>query len=105
MFLDDEQMAVQIRNRQTKGRYIVALTVVLACLVTTLATVGTAAASEMPQLSEILTPQLLLSPPASDSTQLVFGGFIAVCSVAAAGLWRLSFRAPATRREFSNSNS
>lgn len=105
MFLDDEQMAVQIRNRQRKGRYIVALTVVLACLVTTIATVGSASASEVPQLSEILTPQLLLSAPADSNTQLVFGGFIAICSLAAAGLWRLSFRAPSGRGELSNSNS
>ncbi|MFD1747080.1 hypothetical protein ACFSE1_16520 [Rhizobium helianthi] len=94
MFLDDEQSTVKIRNRQRSASFLVAGTVFFAVILTTFAIVGTASASELPGISQMVTPQLLLAEPADSHTRLIYGGFIALCSVAAAGFWRVSFRMP-----------
>lgn len=95
MFLDDEQNTVKIRNRRAGSSLLVAGTVFFAVLLTTFAVVGNASASELPGISQVVTPQLLLAEPADSHTRLIYGGFIALSSVVAAGFWRVSFRMPA----------
>jgi hypothetical protein len=92
MFLDDEQATARIRTRRMKSTVWVAATTLAACLVTIMALANSAMANDYPTLSEVITPQLLVEAPVSPDQQMLFGALITIFSVAAAGLWRLSFR-------------
>jgi hypothetical protein len=91
MFVDDEKASARIRRHRTRSSLWVAATTLAACLVTTLVLVNTASATETATLSQVVTPQLLLQAPTADS-RAIFSAIIVVFSIAAAGLWRLSFR-------------
>lgn len=92
MFLDDEEATARIRTRRLNGSFWVAVTALIACVVMMLALVGTADAQDFSSFSQILTPQLLLKTDPAGDQRLIFGALTLVFSVAAAGLWRLSFR-------------
>jgi asparagine N-glycosylation enzyme membrane subunit Stt3 len=92
MFLDDEEATARIRTRRLSGSLWVAVTALAACVLMMLALVGTASAQDISSLSQVVTPQLLLKTDAAGDQRLIFGALTLVFCVAAAGLWRLSFR-------------
>jgi hypothetical protein len=97
MFLDDEEATARIRIRRTSVSLWVAVTALAACVVMMLALVGTARADQMPTMSQVFAPQLMVNDGPSTDQRILFGALIVVFSVAAAGLWRLSFRAPSAK--------
>lgn len=92
MFVDDEEATARIRTRRLNGSIWVAITALIACVVMMMALVGTADAQDFSSFSEILTPQLLLKTDPAGDQRLIFGALTLVFCIAAAGLWRLSFR-------------
>lgn len=92
MFLDDEEATTRLRIRRLSSSIWIAAAALAACLVMMLALVETAQAGELPTLSEVVVPQLLLSPGAAGDQRILFGALTLVFTLAAAGLWRLSFR-------------
>jgi hypothetical protein len=94
MFLDDEEATAQIRIRRRSASLWVAVTALAACVVMMLALVGTARADQVPTLSQVFTPQLMVNDGPTTDQRILFSALMVVFSVAAAGLWRLSFRAP-----------
>lgn len=97
MFLDDEEATARIRIRRQTASLWVAVTALAACVVMMLALVGTAKADQLPTLSQVFTPQLMINDGPSTDQRILFGALMLVFSVAAAGLWRLSFKAPSAK--------
>lgn len=98
MFLDDEEATVRIRLRQRFSTLWVAVTALFACVLMMLALIGTARAADIRTVSEIMTPQLMLSGSVDFDTRTIFCALIIVFSVAAAGLWLRIFRVSPRRQ-------
>ncbi len=92
MFLDDEETTARLRFRRKGISLWVAITALAACAVMMLVLVDTAGAAEIRHLSEVISPQLLLDRSPTPDQRLLYGGLIVTFSIAAAGLWRRSFR-------------
>ncbi|MCY1668247.1 hypothetical protein [Rhizobium sp. SL86] len=92
MFLDDEEATTRIRLRRKGISLWVAITALAACAVMMLVLVDTAGAAEIRNWSEIVSPQLLLDRTPTPDQRLLYAGLILTFSIAAAGLWRRSFR-------------
>lgn len=92
MFLDDEETTTRLRFRRKGISLWVAIAALMACAVMMLVLVDTAGAAELRNWSEVVSPQLLLDQSPSPDQRLFYGGLIVCFSLAAAGLWRRSFR-------------
>ncbi|MGE6741664.1 hypothetical protein ACQKGC_15430 [Allorhizobium pseudoryzae] len=92
MFLDDEETTTRLRFRRKGISLWVAITALAACAVMMLVLVDTAGAAEIRTWSEVVTPQLLLDRTPTPDQRVLYGGLILTFSIAAAGLWRRSFR-------------
>ncbi len=98
MFLDDEEATARIRIRRKSVSLWVAVTALVACTIMMFALIDTAGASEVPTLSQVVAPQLLLDTTTDFDHRILYGALMVVFSVAAAGLWRLSLRQPPEAR-------
>ncbi|SIQ22634.1 hypothetical protein SAMN05880590_102674 [Rhizobium sp. RU35A] len=92
MFLDDEEATTRLRLRRLGSSIWIAAAALAACVVMMLALVERAQAGELPTFSEVVVPQLLFSPASSGDQRVLFGALTLIFTMAAAGLWRLSFR-------------
>lgn len=105
MFLDDEKATARIRIGRKSTSLWVAVTALTACVVMMLALIGTAHADDLPTLSQVLAPQLLIGNGPNADQRILFSALMVVFSLAAAGLWRLSLRPPAGNSDRSKKRS